>query len=103
MYVVLVIVRIRPELASAFESALCHNAQQSVALDPGCTRFDVSQDVTDPLRWVLHEVYEAPGDHARHRQSEHFQRYDRVAAEAVVEKTVIKAQSVHRPDPSVGR
>ena len=68
-----------------------------MATDPGCLRFDVSQDAADPTRWILHEVYETPDAHQRHRQSPHFLDYDRVAAEAVVEKTVIKAIGRHVP------
>ncbi len=90
-HVVLVIVRVRPESLGDFETALLHNAAQSVALDPGCLRFDVSQDLEDPTRWVMHEVYDTPAAHAAHRQSVHFQAYDAVAQRAVTEKVVIRA------------
>jgi len=94
-HVVLVQVAIRPELQEAFEEALLHNARESVRCDPGCVRFDVSQDKGDPTRWVLHEVYDSPEAHATHRQSAHFLAYDAVAAKAVVEKTVLKCASRH--------
>jgi autoinducer 2-degrading protein len=97
MHIVLVIVTVRPSQEGAFSAALLHNARESVASDPGCVRFDVSQDSTDPTRWILHEVYETPDAHQRHRQSRHFLDYDRVAAEAVIEKTVIKAIGHHVP------
>jgi len=97
MHIVLVIVTVRPNQEAAFRKALLHNARESVATDPGCVRFDVSQDSADPTRWILHEVYETPDAHQRHRQSPHFLDYDRVAAEAVVEKTVIKAIGRHVP------
>ena len=97
MHIVLVIVTVRPSQEAAFRQALLHNARESVATDPGCVRFDVSQDSADPTRWILHEVYETPDAHQRHRQSPHFLDYDRVAAEAVVEKTVIKAIGRHVP------
>jgi quinol monooxygenase YgiN len=66
MHIVLVVVTIRPEMRTEFEQALLHNARQSVAIDEGCRRFDVSQDVNDPTRWILHEVYDAPEAHAKH-------------------------------------
>ncbi len=97
MHVVLVLVTVRPEMLEEFERALLHNARESVAKDPGCVRFDVSQQQEDPTRWVLYEVYEAPGDHAAHRQSPHFLAYDAVAARAVVDKTVIRASGKHTP------
>ena len=97
MHVVLVILKIRSELAGPFEEALLQNARMSLLHDPGCRRFDVSQDHTDPTRWVLHEVYDHADDHLRHRQSEHFLAFDRVAADAVVDKTVIKGAGRHVP------
>jgi quinol monooxygenase YgiN len=89
-HVVLVQVTIRPELADAFEKALLHNARESVRRDPGCLRFDVSQDKDDPAKWVLYEVYDAPESHAKHRQSPHFLAYDAIATQAVLWKTVSK-------------
>ena len=97
MHVVLVMVTVRPQFLEAFQEALLHNARMSVAHDPGCLRFDVSQDLADPHRWVLHEVYDDADAHQRHRQAEHFLRYDRIAQDAVAEKTVIKAAARHLP------
>jgi len=90
-HIVLVQVTIRPEMHQEFEAALLHNARESVKRDPGCLRFDVSQDKERPTRWVLYEVYDSPEAHATHRQSPHFLAYDAVAARAVVEKTVAKS------------
>src|SRR5690606_16212588 len=95
MYTVLVQVRVAPEHLEEFEAAVLHNARESVARDPGCLRFDVSQDIGDPTPWVLHEVYTGPEAHAAHRQSPHFLAYDAVAARAVVDKAVVKARGRH--------
>jgi len=94
-HVVLVQVTIRPEMRARFEEALLHNARESVRLDPGCLRFDVSQDKDDPAKWVLYEVYDSPDAHALHRRSPHFLTYDAVASEAVMEKTVAKCAGRH--------
>jgi quinol monooxygenase YgiN len=94
-HVVVVIVRVKLELLSEFERALLHNARESVARDPGCLRFDVSQDNDDGSRWVLHEVYESPAAHAAHRESPHFLAYSAVADRAVTEKMVIRAAGRH--------
>ena len=95
MHIVLVHVAVRPDMLGEFEQALLHNARESVARDPGCKRFDVSQQVDDPTRWVLHEVYDTPSAHALHRQSAHFLAYDAVAARAVTEKMVAKCVGRH--------
>lgn len=94
-HIVLVQLMIRPEMQEEFEAALLHNARESVKRDPGCLRFDVSQDKEHPTRWVLYEVYDSPEAHALHRQSPHFLAYDAVAARAVVEKTVAKSAGRH--------
>jgi quinol monooxygenase YgiN len=94
-HIVLVLVTIRPELQAEFETALLHNARESVLHDAGCLRFDVSQDKEVPARWVLYEVYDSPEAHAAHRQSPHFLAYDAVAARAVVEKSVSKCAGRH--------
>lgn len=95
MHIVLVQVTVRPDMLSEFEEALLHNARESVARDKGCVRFDVSQQVDDPTRWVLYEVYDTPAAHALHRQSSHFLAYDAVAARAVEEKAVATCVSRH--------
>ena len=95
MHIVLVVVTIRPEMQAEFEQALLINARESVAQDPGCRRFDVSQDANEPVRWILHEVYDDPASHAAHRQSPHFLAYDAIAQRAIVEKTVFRAVGRH--------
>jgi len=90
MHIVLVQLTVRSELLDEFERALLHNARESLAGDPGCLRFDVSQHADDPQRWILHEVYTNPEAHAAHRQSPHFTAYNAVAERAVLEKTVVK-------------
>jgi autoinducer 2-degrading protein len=95
MYVVLVQVTVRREMLEEFERLLMQNARESVAHDKGCLRFDVSQHVDDPTRWVLHEVYDLPDSHAAHRQSPHFLAYDEFAREAVIEKSVARCTARH--------
>jgi quinol monooxygenase YgiN len=99
MYIVLVLLKVKSERLPEFEAALLHNARESVARDPGCVRFDVSQHIDDPTRWVLHEVYDNAASHAAHRQAPHFLAYDAVAQEAVVEKAVARCIGRHVPIP----
>jgi (4S)-4-hydroxy-5-phosphonooxypentane-2,3-dione isomerase len=95
MHIVLVLVTVKPDMLDEFERALLYNARESVAKDPGCLRFDVSQQQDDGTKWVLYEVYDSPAAHAAHRQSPHFLAYDAVAARAVTDKTVIRASGKH--------
>jgi (4S)-4-hydroxy-5-phosphonooxypentane-2,3-dione isomerase len=91
MHIVSVIVTVRPESIPEFERAVLANARASVANDPGCLRFDVSQSYDNPAVWVLHEVYDSPDAHAAHKASAHFAAYDAVAERAITDKQVIRA------------
>ncbi len=51
----------RRACSRTFERAVLHNARESLLHDAGCLRFDVSQDAENPLRWVMHEVYDRVG------------------------------------------
>lgn len=95
MHIVLVQVTVKAEMLEEFERALLHNARESVAHDPGCLRFDVSQHVDDPTKWILHEVYDTPDAHAAHRRAAHFLAYDAVATRAITEKAVSRAVGRH--------
>jgi quinol monooxygenase YgiN len=95
MHVVLVQVTIRPEMLDEFERAVLENARQSVATDPGCLRFDVSQGKHDSLTWVLHEVYDGEHAHAAHRLAPHFLAYQAVADRAILEKAVLWCTGRH--------
>src|SRR4051812_39789132 len=95
MHIVLVQVTVKKEMLAEFERAILHNARQSIAHDPGCLRFDVSQSYDDPTRWVFYEVYDTPDAHAAHRQSAHFVEYQAVADRAVVEKSAVKLSGKH--------
>ena len=95
MHVVSVQVTVKPELLEEFEQVILHNARESVAHDPGCLRFDVSQAADDPTLWLFHEVYDQPEAHAAHRRSAHFLAYQAVEQRAVVEKRVIRGIAKH--------
>jgi quinol monooxygenase YgiN len=95
MHIVSVTVIVKPELLDEFERAILRNAQESVAKDKGCLRFDVSQAYDDPTRWLYHEVYDAPEAHAAHRQSPHFLAYLEVEQRAVVDKRIIRGAGKH--------
>ena len=95
MHIVLVQVTVRPELLDEFEAVILHNARESLLKDPGCVRFDVSQQLDDPRRWVFHEVYTSADAHAAHRRSPHFLAYNAMAERAVLEKSVARCTGKH--------
>lgn len=76
MFIVHVFVHVKPGQVEAFRLATLENARQSVQ-EPGIARFDVLQQLDDPLRFVLVEVYRTPEDPARHKETAHYNLWRR--------------------------
>ncbi len=84
MFIVHVHVHVKPEFAQAFTEATTENARNSVR-EPGIARFDVIQQLDDPTRFVLVEVYRTPDDPARHKETTHYQTWRDTVAEMMAE------------------
>ena len=94
MFIVHVFVLVKPEQVEAFKAATSENARSSVR-EPGIARFDVVQQMDDPTRFVLVEVYRAPDDPARHKETAHYQKWrDTVEAMIAAPRTSLKYSSV---------
>ena len=74
MLVVHVHVHVKPDSVEAFKLATVENAQASVR-EPGIARFDVIQQVDDPTRFVLVEVYGTTEASAAHKQTAHYAQW----------------------------
>jgi quinol monooxygenase YgiN len=74
MLIVNVHVHVRPESAEAFRRATLENASKSIK-EPGIARFDVIQQMDDPTRFVLVEIYKAAEDPARHKETPHYRTW----------------------------
>jgi quinol monooxygenase YgiN len=75
MFIVHVLVHVKPETVDAFREATLINAHASSTAEPGVARFDVLQQQDDPSRFVLVEVYRTPEDAARHKDTAHYQTW----------------------------
>jgi len=84
MLVVHVFVHVKPEGVEAFKAATLENARNSVQ-EPGIARFDVVQQVDDPTRFVLVEVYRTADDPARHKETAHYKRWRETVADMMAE------------------
>lgn len=71
MFIVHVHVHVRPEAVDAFRAASLVNASHSVQ-EPGVARFDVVQQLDDPTRFVLVEVYRFVEAAAAHKETAHY-------------------------------
>jgi quinol monooxygenase YgiN len=84
LLVVHVDVRVKPELAESFRAATLENARASVK-EPGIARFDVVQDLEDPARFVLVEVYRSKDAPAAHKETDHYKRWRDTVADMMAE------------------
>jgi autoinducer 2-degrading protein len=67
--------------------------------EPGIARFDVIQQLEDPTRFVLVEVYRTPEDPARHKETAHYQRWRDAVAEMMAEpRSSVKYANVFPDD-----
>ncbi len=90
MLIVHVQVQVKPEFIAAFKAATVANAQASVQ-EPGIARFDVVQQVDDPTRFVLVEVYRNVEAPARHKETAHYAKWrDAVAPMMAGPRTSVK-------------
>ncbi len=71
MLVVHVHVRVKPDCIEAFKEITTENARNSIK-EPGIARFDVVQQVDDPTRFVLVEVYRNVEATAAHKATAHY-------------------------------
>jgi autoinducer 2-degrading protein len=85
MYIVQVHVHVKPYHVDAFIKATKQNAGKSVGNEPGVARFDVMQQVDDPTRFVLIEVYRTPEDSVRHKETKHYNRWREIAEPMMAE------------------
>jgi (4S)-4-hydroxy-5-phosphonooxypentane-2,3-dione isomerase len=84
LLIVHVLVHVKPEFVEAFRQATVENARQSVQ-EPGIARFDVVQQLDDPTRFTLVEVYRTPDDSARHKGTTHYKTWRDQVAEMMAE------------------
>ena len=71
MLIVHVHIQVKPESVEEFIAATKENTQNS-RNEPGIARFDFIQQIDDPTRFMLIEVYKTPNDPVKHKQTEHY-------------------------------
>ena len=84
MYIVHVHIRVKTEFIEPFKEISIENARNS-RQEPGIARFDVIQQVDDPSRFELIEVYRTPADPAKHKETAHYNKWRELAEPMLVE------------------
>ena len=80
MYVAAVTVFVKPHFLPKFIEATLDNARNT-RKEPGNVRFDVSQCVDDPCRFLLYEAYRTAEDFGAHQQTPHYLRWKMTVAD----------------------
>jgi len=99
MYVVCVTIRVVPDHLEDFIQATRAN-HLATRGEPGNVRFDVLQEVDDPTRFLLYEVYRSEKDFKAHQTTEHYFGWRHAVADWMAEKRVgVKHESLFPADP----
>ncbi len=102
MYIVHVHVHVKPDQVEAFKAATLENARNSVQ-EPGIARFDVIQQLDDPTRFILVEVYRSEAATAAHKETPHYQVWRDTVADMMAEPRVgIKFVNLYPDDAGWG-
>ena len=102
MFIVQVHVNVKPEYIETFKEATIENARNSVQ-EPGIARFDVIQQLDDPTRFVLVEVYRTPDDPDEHKKTAHYQEWRDTVAEMMAEpRSSVKYDNIFPADEGWG-
>ena len=76
MHAIFVTINIKPGYREQFKEASLGDSQGSVRDEPGCFRFDILEDKTDPNKFYLYEVYEDEEAHmVAHRNAPHYKKW----------------------------
>ena len=87
MFIVHVYAHVKPEHVAAFEQASLENSRESLK-EPGVARFDLVQELDDPTRFALLEVYRSEADTVKHKETAHYAKW-----RDIVEPMLVKPRS----------
>jgi quinol monooxygenase YgiN len=99
MFIVHVYAQVKPEHVDAFREASLENARESLK-EPGVARFDLVQEIDDPTRFALLEVYRTEDDPPKHKETAHYAKWrDRVEPMLVEPRSRTKYRNLAPADP----
>ncbi len=102
MFIVHVFIHVKEDSVEAFKAASAENARNSIR-ERGIARFDVIQQMDDPTRFVLVEVYRTADDPARHKETAHYKAWrDTVEAMMAEPRASMKYANVFPDDEGWG-
>jgi autoinducer 2-degrading protein len=98
MFIVHVFIHVKPEYAEAFKTATLANVRNSMT-EPGIARFDFLAQTDAPEHFTLVEVYRAPADAAKHKETTHYMVWRDAVAHMMAEpRTSVKYSNIAPDD-----
>ncbi|MGH8058303.1 MAG: putative quinol monooxygenase, partial [Candidatus Entotheonellia bacterium] len=76
MYILMVRLAVKQDHIDNFIKASIADASGSVLNEPGCRRFDIIQDETNPRLFGFNEVYNDEAAFEYHKTTPHFAQWD---------------------------
>ena len=100
MKALFVTVRMKPEHREAILKGAFEDARGSREDEPGCLRFDVIQDDSDPNTIYFYEVYKDDAAFEAHRKAPHYPAWGNLPAEWFngQKAVVIRGTTISPPD-----
>ena len=102
-YAITVVFELEDGAFADFHPLICENAAQSVALEPGCLRFDVltPQGGPGPSEVLLYEIYADRAAFDLHLAAPHFLAFDERSRHLVRGKTIAEFSLVENAKAGV--
>ena len=76
MFAVCVDFEIDPASLAAFMPLMQKNAAESLANEVGCHQFDITQDLQNPTKIFLFELYDDAAAFETHKQASHYLKFN---------------------------
>ena len=97
MFAIFATIRIKPGFRERYLAEMLGDAVGSVRDEPGCLRFDVLADQTDPDTLYLYEIYRDEAAFAEHVKAPHYIKW-RDAVQGWAEVSAVRATTIFPPD-----
>jgi len=98
MFIVHVFIHVKPEKVEEFKGATLANVKNSLQ-EPGIAHFDFIEQVDDPNRFVLVEVYRTPTDAVKHKETTHYMAWRDAVSHMMAEpRSSIKFTNIEPDD-----
>lgn len=75
LFVLIAELQVKPDSVEKFIPLIMANANTSVHVEKGCMQFDVTQQIDDPTKFSLYEIYSDQAAFELHSKTPHYQDF----------------------------